>query len=258
MRLLRNGQNLPIELSVLDLCTGTGCIPLLFQHEFYSARRDIRLHILGVDISKRSIRLANENLKQTCKNGQLAERADMRFLKADIMVDGLAKETGGPLPLKAALRNNHQPQSWDILISNPPYISPSAYWKTTTRSVRGFEPKLALVPPWSVGNNDTQQGDRFYPRLLDIAKEIHAKVVLFEVANIDQALRVARAARDRSYFDAIEVWREQPDAITDCTTDEDNFPILGQGNARSVVCWSGAGASWLNKTSKANSSFKNA
>ncbi|KAH7392960.1 S-adenosyl-L-methionine-dependent methyltransferase [Pyrenochaeta sp. MPI-SDFR-AT-0127] len=245
--LLRNAQNLPPELRVLDLCTGTGCIPLLFQHEFYRTRRDIDLHILGVDISDKALKLANHNLQTLRRNARYVETSRLRFLKADILINPFASQTGGPPPLKTALNHKQQPPFWDILISNPPYISPAAYWKTTTRSVRGFEPKLALVPPTSVTLTDTEQGDKFYPRLIQIARDVESKIVLLEVADLKQALRVARGARSLGIFDGIEVWRELPDVKPDAVTSVDGFPIVGEGNARSVVCWRGIGASWLGK-----------
>ncbi len=174
-------------------------------------------------------------------------------MKADILADSSTSPTRGPLLLEAAFKHNNQPRRWDILISNPPYISPSAYWKTTTRSVRGFEPKLALVPPSNTACNDTQQGDRFYPQLLEIARYVEAKIVLLEVADLDQACRVAQIAQNLNIFDGIEVWRDQPDATTHNTTNETQFPVLGQGNARSVLCWRAVGASWLGKAAAGGS-----
>ncbi|KAF1844809.1 S-adenosyl-L-methionine-dependent methyltransferase [Cucurbitaria berberidis CBS 394.84] len=252
--LLRKAHNLPPELRVLDLCTGTGCIPLLFQHELYSTRNDIDLRVLGVDVSHKALRLASYNLQKVRNTRQYVDKGRVRFLKADILLDPFADQTRGPLPLKTALNLKGQPPFWDILVSNPPYVSPSACWKTTTRSVRGFEPKLALVPPPSKPSQpDMVQGDEFYPRLLSIAQDVEAKIVLLEVADLEQALRVARCARDLDIFDGIEIWRDQPDSSPDDITDEDGFPVLGQGNARSVICWRGTGALWLGKVTAATS-----
>src|SRR4051812_39952052 len=70
-QLLRRAQHVPSELRVLDLCTGTGCIPLLFHHEFYAARDDVQLRLLGMDISEQAIDLAQHNLKRVRQsNGQ--------------------------------------------------------------------------------------------------------------------------------------------------------------------------------------------
>lgn len=174
---------------------------------------------------------------------------NIKYLQADVLADPFAVQTGGPRPLKVALNLYPHPSVWDIFISNPPYISPSEYWKTTTRSVRGFEPKLALVPLTNAKQSDIEHGDTFYPCLLRHARDIEAKVVLLEVADMDQALRVGRRARSLNIFDGIEIWREQPDAGLEEASVDSEFQVLGEGNARSVICWRGAGASWLGKGS---------
>lgn len=247
VNLLRRSQNLPSELHLLDLCTGTGCIPLLFQHELLSARKDIDLRLLGVDISKKALDLAQSNLQRLVKSQPFGKRAQTSFVQADVLIDPSADQSGKILPLRAALNYALQPAQWDILISNPPYVSPSAFWKTTTRSVRAFEPKLALVPPSRAKYTDTQQGDMFYPHLLQIARDVEAKVVLLEVADMEQALRVASTARHLHLFDGIEIWKEDPTAASTVMT-KDEFDIIGEGNARSVVCWRGRGTSWLGKS----------
>ncbi|KAF1917906.1 S-adenosyl-L-methionine-dependent methyltransferase [Ampelomyces quisqualis] len=229
------------ELRLLDLCTGTGCIPLLFQHEL--ARNDVDLRVLAVDVSDTAINLARENMQRLSKS----KPGQMALLKADVLIDPFADQTRGMRNLKRAMFEEQHPQFWDILISNPPYISPSAYWRTTTRSVRGFEPTLALVPPGRAGGDDTKQGDLFYPKLLAIARDVEAKIVLLEVANLEQAQRVVRLARALDIFDGIEVWREDPTSSAPNSSDKHGFTIVGEGNVRSVLCWRGKGSSWLGK-----------
>ena len=247
--LVRDASNLPDELRLLDLCTGTGCIPLLFRHEFAAKRKDIPLRILGIDISEESMDLARYNLRKNEHNPEVREGLTS-FARADVLANPFADLTpGAPLPVKNVLNHSKSKPFWDILISNPPYISPSAYWKTTTRSVRAFEPKLALVPPNTSNIDDTQQGDFFYPRLLKFAQEFESKVVLFEVADLPQALRVAQLAKATGFFDGIEIWRDDPKPTSSEATTEDGFDVLGNGNARSVVCWRGQGAAWLGKSS---------
>ena len=181
-----------------------------------------------------------------------SDRWLLEILRADVLMDPFGDQTLDPPCIKAALNYHRKPPFWDVLISNPPYISRVAYWKTTTRSVRAFEPKLALVPPASATDStDAEQGDRFFPRLLAIAKDVEAKIVLFEVADVEQAMRVARMAGDLGSFDGIEIWRDQPDHGRDNYTTESvetDIPVIGSGNARSVLCWRGAGTAWLGKS----------
>jgi methylase of polypeptide subunit release factors len=260
VRLLRGAEGLPAELRVLDLCTGTGCIPLLFAHEFYTntdQECETDLRVLGVDVSSKALKLAEHNLKRTTrtslKETPPKQKANINFLSADILCDPFADQVpGSPRPLKSALNLSRHPRFWDILISNPPYISPKEYWKTTTRSVRGYEPKLALVPQPHAGLDDVGQGDMFYAPLLDIAADIEAKIVLLEVADLAQALRVARQAQDTGWFDGVEIWRDQPDTVEQASDEKtaaepQEFPIVGQGNARTVLCYRGPGTQWLQK-----------
>ncbi|KAF2878502.1 S-adenosyl-L-methionine-dependent methyltransferase [Massariosphaeria phaeospora] len=245
VRLMRNALQLPSELRVLDLCTGTGCIPLLFEREFRSTHHQVQLQLLGVDISVKAMKLACRNLKRMRRkeHGGVGNGVT-GFLVADVLIDPFEDQNQPQPSLKFALNLVNKP-FWDILISNPPYISPSGYWKTTSRSVRGYEPKLALVPPPSPEKNDTEQADAFYSRLLATARDVEAKIVLFEVADLGQALRIAKQARRFDIFDGIEIWRDQPNE-----TDHeilDDFPVVGQGNGRSVFCWRGAGSAWLRK-----------
>ncbi|KAH7089605.1 S-adenosyl-L-methionine-dependent methyltransferase [Paraphoma chrysanthemicola] len=246
-RLLRDTTKLPPELRLLDLCTGTGCIPLLFQHELHSARDDVVVRALGVDVSEGALHLAHHNVQRLYKNSGSLAKGRVQLIKADVLVDPFADQVAGPMPLKTALNYKRLPSFWDILTSNPPYISPSEYWKTTTRSVRGYEPKLALVPPPKGEQDDIQQGDMFYPRLLNIARDVEAKIVLLEIADMAQALRVAQRALQLGIFDGIEIWREDPSAHPSAVTDQNDFHIRGDGNARSVICWRGLGAVWLGK-----------
>ncbi|KAL5383497.1 hypothetical protein DPSP01_005894 [Paraphaeosphaeria sporulosa] len=252
-RLVRKAQNLPSELRVLDLCTGTGCIPLLFHHELYAARADVELRALGIDISGKALQLAGHNHSRLRGDKTLADKGSIHYMQADVLANPFADATRGRgrIAVSTALRHARLPHIWDILISNPPYISPSGYWKTTTRSVRGFEPKLALVPPPTAGNSGIAQGDRFYPPILDIASEVEAKIVLLEVADLGQALRVARAAQALRMFDGIEIWREQPNEPDSPSSEVAGFRVLGEGNARSVICWRGTGAAWLGKSERA-------
>lgn len=73
--------------------------------------------------------------------------------------------------------------------------------------------------------------------------------MLLEVADQEQALRVARLAQKLDIFDGIEIWRDEPTASADQSANEDGIPFQGQGNARSVICWRGVGGLWLGKTS---------
>ena len=244
-------------IRILDLCTGTGCIPLLLHSLLTEHAR--RLSILGVDISPRAVALAKDNLKWNIAERTLHEVAagQIRFVCADIMTDlsAILRETCNPSCVLSHPCNGGENLEWDVMISNPPYISPVSFSKDTARSVRNWEPRLALVPCGS--STDEQHGasadkmalhgDTFYPRLLSIAESIKAKVVLLETADLDQAIRVARLASQSRLWDGIEIWRDwlvqgHPSSGKAPETVEVggvSILIRGEGNGRAVLCWRG-------------------
>ena len=255
------------SINVLDLCTGTGCIPLLFHHEMFN-QPDFEPnigHITGIDISQHALNLAEENRTQCVRNAQTHQSSsaslglsilrDMQFLDADILA-----EHSNPSSVMSRLRTLHGEKpcssNYDILISNPPYISTSAFRRTTSASVRKYEPKLALVPPLP-DPSDVQvtedDGDLFYPKLFDLAIKMDTKVVLFEVADMEQAIRVADLAGDD--WEVVEIWRDDPgvdggEVESMNVGDGENrrrVEVKGVGNGRSVVACRGKGSSWLAK-----------
>ncbi|KAK5008007.1 hypothetical protein LTR39_005273, partial [Cryomyces antarcticus] len=214
----------------------------------------INLHLLGVDISKKAVNLARRNQRRleheyTGPNQfELSALQRLQFIQADVLKDD-SGPTDTSIQALMDVLESHAKQSgealrWDILISNPPYISPSSFNKSMSRSVRNFEPKLALVPPDVPGSTDLNAGDVFYPRLLAIAEEVSAKIVLFEVADLEQADRVANIANSTGLWDGIQIWRDVP-AETPIELTRSGVKVLGHGNGRSVFCWRGEAAEWL-------------
>ncbi|KZF21417.1 S-adenosyl-L-methionine-dependent methyltransferase [Xylona heveae TC161] len=235
-------ENADREIKILDLCTGTGCIPLL-MHSMLS-KKFLQLKIFGVDISAKAIRLSNDNLEWNIRQGYLdpVAREQIRFIEADVFAESFYER----LKAEAESATN----SWDFIISNPPYISPKGFDRDTSASVRNYEPRLALVPERSIrrsteqGNEDDLVGDLFYPRLYEIADKVHARGVLFEVGDLDQASRAARVACESPAWTRVEIWKDFPDLDLDII--DQSTPMLnvagtqivlrGQGNGRAVYC----------------------
>jgi HemK-like putative methylase len=221
-------------LKVLDLCTGTGCIPLLLYGLL--APKFPGIEVLGVDISNSAIRLANENLRHNIIHGHLPRKGLSRvsFLKADVLSHKFAESES---------RISHS--AWDIVISNPPYISQKGFGKDTQRSVRNWEPKLALVPriDENITMEDSHLEDIFYYRILKVAEAANSRVVLMEVGDMDQAIRVSRIAIDIGIWTSVEIWKDWLDKCSDQLTDkeevfvrEHRIAVKGFGNGRSVIC----------------------
>ena len=82
---------------------------------------------------------------------------------------------------------------------------------------------------------------------------LDTKVVLYEVADMEQAIRVAGLAGD--HWEAVEIWRDDPGA----SEGEVEFvgvgegegrrrvDVRGVGNGRSVVAYRGDGLRWLGR-----------
>jgi methylase of polypeptide subunit release factors len=249
----------PSRLRILDLCSGSGCISLLL---FSLLRKKFpRLRVLGYDISPKAIRLANENLTRNFGPGtgemgnddQLHRK--VRFRKQDIFEDTakLKKaldEDHIQFNLKkkhADLENNENTTEVDIIISNPPYINPSAFARKTSRSVRIFEPKLALVPPSydRYGRNLAKPDDFFFfKRLMELHTELGSKILLMEVGGIAQAYAVAKLAVRKFGGNRVEIWKNHPDQANNYPPKFIKgrrafkgryIPIRGRGAPRAVV-----------------------
>ncbi|KAH0280396.1 modification methylase HemK, partial [Aureobasidium melanogenum] len=202
--------------------------------------------------------LIPRNLHQLTSGGYLGPNPSLHFIQADILATDSNDKSNHVASLDSVLHHYESASPtprdgcWDILISNPPYISPQAFDNTTQRSVKRYEPRLALVPPPqnSALSSKVDQGDIFYPRLLEIAQNVGAKIVLFEVADLEQAQRVALMAKDQGIWDDIEIWRDYPsehdsDAEIGNTTALKDVKILGTGNGRSVFAYRGDARDWL-------------
>lgn len=103
----------PEGQAVLDIGTGSGCIPISLKH--YGKYTDV----MAVDISRRALEYAKKNAEQ---NG-----ADVRFYESNLF--------------------QTVPQEWkgklDCIVSNPPYI-PAGEIAGLMVEVREYEPRNAL------------------------------------------------------------------------------------------------------------------
>jgi release factor glutamine methyltransferase len=104
---------LPAGGRLLDLGTGTGCIPIAVLANQPDA------HAVAVDLSARALQAARENAERHT----VSERVD--FLEGSWFA-----------PLVIGSR-------FDLIVSNPPYIT-SAVVETLAPEVKDFDPRLAL------------------------------------------------------------------------------------------------------------------
>ncbi len=119
--------------TALDFGTGTGCIAIALAVKCPAAK------ITATDISADALALTKEN---AARNG-VAERIE--FLQGDGFVALFDASERGRLAreLSGADTRTSCPRSFDLIISNPPYI-PSAEIATLQPEVRDFDPRSAL------------------------------------------------------------------------------------------------------------------
>ncbi|KAJ0299265.1 hypothetical protein COL5a_000654 [Colletotrichum fioriniae] len=220
------------ELRVVDFCTGTGCIALALYERL--TRWAKKLSVTGVDISPIAVNLSRENLRRNVAMKSLMPPPpdkEVTFRKANVFQEADMQSL----------------QRCDVLVSNPPYISPKVWTYGRGQmgySVRKYEPKLALVPGETVPMYEgCDHADVFYARLLDIGSRLRTRVLLFEVGDEEQALRVVELVRrnDFTRYALCELWRDWPDLspeeneVSSFHVDGEMITVKGSGNVRSVL-----------------------
>lgn len=100
-------------LTILDMCTGSGCIALWLAHAFPEST------VYAVDISDQALALAQKNALHN-------NITNVRFLRSNLF-DVFTPE-----------------RQFDLIVSNPPYISPEA-WSGLAPMVKHWEDRGALV-----------------------------------------------------------------------------------------------------------------
>lgn len=105
-------------LKIIDIGAGSGCIAISLKSVLPDAE------ITATDISEAALATAKQNASEN--------NVDVKFLKADIT------------------RREPQTEFWDIIVSNPPYIT-DAEKQEMHQTVIDFEPHIALF----TGNKDS-------------------------------------------------------------------------------------------------------
>jgi release factor glutamine methyltransferase len=147
-------------LSMIDIGTGSGCIPIALQLALPSCT------LTGLDISNEALGVAKMNAKNL--------NAAIEWLEEDILNT-------------AALDNNY-----DVIISNPPYI-PLKEKKDMQEQVLNFEPAIALF----VSNEDPLI---YYKAIAKIAKQNLSKngQLFFEI-HYDQGKAILALLDELNY-----------------------------------------------------------
>jgi release factor glutamine methyltransferase len=162
-------------VSILDLCTGSGCLALALAHEFPDAK------VYGVDISETALLYARRNAESN-------KITNVSFLQGNLL-DPLYGR-GHPAPTE-----NSKLLTFDLIISNPPYIK-TGDLKDLQPEVREWEPVNALD-----GGPD---GLDYYRAIIPAARNfLKENGMLVLELGIDSAQSVKRMLREGG-FSAIE------------------------------------------------------
>ncbi|OZJ05056.1 hypothetical protein BZG36_02098 [Bifiguratus adelaidae] len=134
---------------VLDVCTGSGCIALAVAHALDQA------HVNAVDISWDAIKLAETNYKRIVADNEHMQ-GRCKFVLCDIMDNESIKTMLG-IDIHDS---NGKSCGYDVIVSNPPYITPRDYAQLD-KSVVAWEDVRAL-------RTSDEAGIEFHVRLLQL------------------------------------------------------------------------------------------
>ena len=151
-----------IDLNIADLGTGSGCIIISLLQEYINASG------IGIDISKEAIKIANEN-KKLLKNYERLKLLDEDYAEYNL-------------------------NGFDIIVSNPPYISQNSL--DIQKDVYDYEPHLALFSK----NN----GIEAYNKIIsNLASRIDKNFFLFLEIGLGQASEVTKLLKNNGFTEIL-------------------------------------------------------
>ena len=111
----------PSPINILDIGTGSGCIPISLKANLPQA------NVSAIDVSEKALEVAKRNAE--------LNKVEINFIEANILeVEDLSQL---PSP------NFHHPSSYNIIVSNPPYVR-NIEKQEIKKNVLDYEPHLAL------------------------------------------------------------------------------------------------------------------
>ncbi|MDL2301517.1 peptide chain release factor N(5)-glutamine methyltransferase [Lachnospiraceae bacterium OttesenSCG-928-D06] len=157
-------KELEDSMSVLDMCTGSGCILISLLHYKNGCTG------VGVDISREALELAKRNAKKILANKEAYE-SHITFIESDLFQEVEGK--------------------FDMIISNPPYIK--------TKVVEGLMEEVRCNEPY-IALNGHEDGLFFYKKIITESKNhlLRGGRLFFEIG-YDQAEEVMELLRENAF-----------------------------------------------------------
>lgn len=192
-----------LPISLLDLCTGSGCIPLLLCHTWKPGS----VNAYGVDISPDAIKLARDNAERcgihvpTVANPRQSSFNTFKPVLGNIRDASFIRSLGLQPP-------------FNVITSNPPYITRQEFNDLPT-SVKDYEDHKALLGdpdvPESELSSSSDKGLTFYRTIAGLIanQDILADdgIVALEIGST-QADGVSRIMQHEAKLNRIDVWKD--------------------------------------------------
>ena len=145
---------------VLDLGCGSGCLLISFLKEMNKSRG------MGVDISRNALEVAKKNIELHNLNNRA------KLMRLDLLT-------------------LHTKDKFDIIFSNPPYLSSTDYAKLS-EDVKNFEPKQALVGGFN--------GVFYYKKIIELSQSALKKNGYLALELGDRQYRtISKLLQDHSF-----------------------------------------------------------
>lgn len=168
------------SLSILDLCTGSGCLALALAKEFPD------FEIYGTDISEIAIGYAR-------RNAEINNIKNAAFLTGALFQPFKKIDTDYCLPFSSLDNSISNPTgfAFDLIISNPPYIR--------TDDIKGLQPEVKDWEP-AIALDGGTDGLDFYRELIPAARYFLKDngLIILELGN-GQSSRVAEIIESSGY-----------------------------------------------------------
>lgn len=152
------------KVRILDIGTGCGCIPIALK------KHHPKVAVSAMDVSEKALVVAREN--------DAMHQTGVDFFQDDI------------------LNPKADDRSWDVIVSNPPYI-PLAEKNETDKQVKDYEPHVALFTP-------TDRPLLFYEHIASYAAtHLTPKGKIYFEAHKNFARDIAMLLGDKGFKDVI-------------------------------------------------------
>ncbi len=187
-------------MSILDVCTGSGCILIsLLQYSNDCGG-------VGLDISEKALETAGRNAEKilgkkdmrVLMENPFPVQNEIHFVQGDLLkpldVATLSEDRTGN-----GAKGNEAEISFDIIVSNPPYIP--------TEAIAGLDPEVSVHEPF-MALDGREDGLYFYRKLVEDSKKYLTRggMLFFEIG-YDQGEAVSRLLKDAGYVD-IEIKKD--------------------------------------------------